>query len=92
MRQKDNKRLKIVIEEIAKKEEELRILKRMQEELEDPTLKSLGLSVRSLNALSKKGISRMSELIRYLQKDPKLEKVRNIGKKTASEILEKINN
>lgn len=89
MEQKDE--LKKVMEEIHELEERLRILKRRKLDLVDPPIEILNLNVRSTNALHMKGIERISQLLKYLEKDPKLERVRNIGKITADEIIKKLN-
>ncbi len=88
-------------EEQEKKEEELRT-KRLQKELEkreqelllripsgmDITLEEMDLSVRACNCLKRHGINYLSEIIAMSEAD--LMKVRNLGRRSADEVLEKV--
>lgn len=88
-------------EDREKKEEELRS-KRLQEEREkqkqellsriplgmDITLEEMDLSVRAYNCLKRHGINFLSEIT--VMSDEELMKVRNLGRRSADEVLEKV--
>lgn len=57
-------------------------------EKEDMPIEQLGLSVRPLNCLKRHGINMVSELIEYTEDG--LNKIKNLGKKSAEEIIEKL--
>ena len=88
----NNEKLKKVIKEIAIKKEELRKLETIKKDLEDPKIETLGLDVRIINALNRKDITKISELMMYIEKDPQFIMLRGIGEKSSNEIYKKLNN
>lgn len=56
--------------------------------LEDTRIEELGLTVRSYNCLKKVSINTIGDLLKYTRED--LKKVKNLGNKSAKEILEKL--
>ncbi|MGI6594094.1 MAG: DNA-directed RNA polymerase subunit alpha [Christensenellales bacterium] len=61
---------------------------KVENEIKDIPIEQLGLSVRPLNCLKRHGINMVSELIGYTEDE--LNKIKNLGKKSAEEIIEKL--
>lgn len=56
--------------------------------LEETKIEELGLTVRSYNCIKKVGINTIGDLIKYSKED--LKKIKNLGNKSAKEIIEKM--
>ena len=84
------------IDEIIEKLRKLGIIikpkdkKKDIDEIEEDSLENLNLSTRSYNAIRKRGICTITELLDRVKSKEDLEKMENIGEVHANEIIEKI--